>query len=157
MNTVRQVTESLRAQADDLHEEARMILPGVQALFGFQMVSVFNQRFNELDGSRQLAHLVAILMVVVAMGLLMTPAADHRLGQPDIVSNNFVRRSSKFIGASLVPLAIGLALDVYIVASLIAVASQYAQILGIAVFVGLCGLWIGVPSFVNNARQPRLK
>ena len=26
-------------------EEARMVLPGIQALFGFQLVTVFNDRF----------------------------------------------------------------------------------------------------------------
>ena len=31
-------------------DEARMILPGVQALFGFQLIAVFNQRFDDLLG-----------------------------------------------------------------------------------------------------------
>ncbi|TLG71825.1 hypothetical protein [Methylocystis sp. B8] len=26
-------------------EEARMVLPGIQALFGFQLIAVFNNRF----------------------------------------------------------------------------------------------------------------
>lgn len=34
-------------------EEARMILPGVQTLFGFQLIVVFNQRFEDLLSSRE--------------------------------------------------------------------------------------------------------
>jgi hypothetical protein len=29
----------------DAIEEARMVLPGIQALFGFQLIAVFNERF----------------------------------------------------------------------------------------------------------------
>ncbi|GAC1430502.1 MAG: hypothetical protein NVSMB6_29390 [Burkholderiaceae bacterium] len=30
-------------------EEARMVIPGVQALFGFQTIAVFNNQFGELS------------------------------------------------------------------------------------------------------------
>ncbi len=34
-------------------EEARMVLPGIQALFGFQLIAAFNQRFSELKALAQ--------------------------------------------------------------------------------------------------------
>ena len=38
-------------------EDARMILPGIQALFGFQLVAVFNERFAEIfDETGQALH-----------------------------------------------------------------------------------------------------
>jgi hypothetical protein len=37
-------------------EEARMVLPGIQALFGFQLIAVFNERFKELTKDEQLIH-----------------------------------------------------------------------------------------------------
>jgi hypothetical protein len=142
MNTVR---ESLHQQADDLHEEARMILPGVQALFGFQMVAVFNQRFTELSAPQQISHLLSIVAIVCAMGLLMTPAAYHRLRQPNSISVDFVQRSTKWIAMSLLPLALGVAVEMYVVASLIPAAARFAEVLGIVTVVGLVGLWIGMP------------
>ena len=42
-------------------EEARMVLPGIQALFGFQLVAAFNQRFTELSPSNQYLHYVALI------------------------------------------------------------------------------------------------
>ena len=39
------VKEPLEKVVEHLEEEARMILPGIQALFGFQLIAVFNQRF----------------------------------------------------------------------------------------------------------------
>ena len=36
------------AMAREAIEEARMVLPGIQALFGFQFITVFNERFRQL-------------------------------------------------------------------------------------------------------------
>ena len=44
-----------------LLEECRMVLPGVQALFGFQLIAVFNAGFGDkLTGAEQRLHLVAV-------------------------------------------------------------------------------------------------
>lgn len=52
-----------------------MILPGVQALFGFQAMAVFNHRFEELTNPFRFAYLATLGLLTLAMGLLMTPAA----------------------------------------------------------------------------------
>src|SRR5437870_9655568 len=60
-------------------DEARMVLPGIQALFGFQLVAVFNERFSEIfDAWGQWLHLAALVFVALACALAMTPAAFHR-------------------------------------------------------------------------------
>ena len=70
----------------NLLEEVRTVLPGVQALFGFQLVAVFNQRFTDLTSMEQGLHLTALCLVALAAGLLMTPAALHRQTSPEEVS-----------------------------------------------------------------------
>src|SRR5215471_2224426 len=76
-------------------EECRMVLPGIQALFGFQLIAVFNHPFFELLGrGEQIAHLVALAMTAVAVALVMTPAAYHRQVHPDAVSKRHLRISS---------------------------------------------------------------
>lgn len=52
-----------------LFEECRTVLPGIQALFGFQLIVV--------PWQRQI-HLVAVVLVAFAIGLIMTPASLHR-------------------------------------------------------------------------------
>ena len=67
---------SLSKAAEYLLEECRMVLPGIQALFGFQLIALFNQGFGEkLSHAQQLLHLVAIILTTLAMALVMTPAA----------------------------------------------------------------------------------
>jgi hypothetical protein len=110
--------ETLEDQEQSIHEEARMVLPGVQALFGFQLVAVFNQRFTALDATDRAVYFLSLLLVTGAVGLLMAPAALHRLAQRKCVSDYFVDVSSKLVASSMPPLALAIALDVYLVARL---------------------------------------
>ena len=63
--------ETLQEQARNSLDEARMVLPGIQAVFGFQLIAVFNARFERLDVPLQFTHLVSLCLVVLAMALLM--------------------------------------------------------------------------------------
>jgi hypothetical protein len=55
---------SLEKAASHLLEECRMVLPGVQALFGFQFIAVFNQAFSErLIPQERYLHLAALMCV----------------------------------------------------------------------------------------------
>jgi hypothetical protein len=137
--------ESLKDQAQNIHEEARMVLPGVQALFGFQLVAVFNQRFTDLTAIDRQIHLSALLLVAIAIGMIMTPAAYHRLCEPDGVSRYFTRMSSRLIAGAMAPLAIAVALDVYIVARMVEFAPWAAAVFGAGVLLVLASLWLAFP------------
>jgi hypothetical protein len=68
-----QRSASLEEETRTTIEEARRVLPGIQSLFGFQLVAVLNGRFQDLTGVEQVLHLVALLMVAVSVALIMTP------------------------------------------------------------------------------------
>jgi hypothetical protein len=92
-----------------LLEECRMVFPGIQALFGFQLIAVFNEHFSSaLDPSEQVVHLVAIALVAIAVALVMAPAAFHRQTGPDRVTEHFLRLSSRLLLWSMFPLALAL-------------------------------------------------
>src|SRR5205823_10297737 len=74
--------ESPEERAHSTHEEARMVLPGIQALFGFQLIAAFNTRFTELELADRAVHLSALILVALAIALIMTPAAYHRICEP---------------------------------------------------------------------------
>ena len=67
---------SLDSAAKHILEECRMVLPGIQALFGFQLIAVFNERFDgKLSGPQQDLHFAAIALVTLAVAIVMAPAA----------------------------------------------------------------------------------
>ena len=146
-------TLSLAKAADYLIEECRMVLPGVQALFGFQLVAVFNQRFDDaLTHGEKLVHLGAIALVGVAIALIMTPAAYHRLTAPDRVTGHFVRISTRLLMLGMPFLMLGLVLDTYLVGRLIdghVMAGVVAALL-MAVF---STLWFGLPLLARARRS----
>jgi uncharacterized BrkB/YihY/UPF0761 family membrane protein len=54
-------------------EECRMVLPGIQTLFGFQLIAVFNSTFRErLSSPEQDLHLVAKILNNELLGLLLS-------------------------------------------------------------------------------------
>jgi hypothetical protein len=67
-------SESLETEVEQALEEARMVLPGIQALFGFQLIAVFNQRFDQALGEPgKRLHLGAVVLTAIALGLIMAP------------------------------------------------------------------------------------
>ena len=136
---------SLTKAADHLIEECRMVLPGVQALFGFQLVAVFSERFDKaLSDHEKLLHLGSIGLVGLAIALIMTPAAYHRVTSPDRVSAHFIRLSTRLLMAGMPVLMIALTIDAYLVGRLIGgptAAAATATVL-LAAFVAL---WILLP------------
>jgi hypothetical protein len=146
-------TLSLADAVTHLLEECRMILPGVQALFGFQLIAVFNSRFAEgLSSLEQHIHLVALALVAMAGALVMAPAAYHRQTAPRAVSSWFLLLGGRLLLISLVPLMLGIGLDFYLIARLIlgyglsAVTAATALVL----FIALC--WFGLPRFIRASQ-----
>ena len=122
-----------------------MVLPGIQALFGFQMVAVFSQGFAErLDSGQKQLHLVALALVVAAIALVMAPAAYHRQKDPQRVTERFVRISTRLLLWSMPPLAVAITLDFYIVARVI-LRSPLASILAATLFGVFAMVWFVVP------------
>ncbi len=63
----------------------------------------------------QRVHLVALILTALAMALVMTPAAIHRIAEPESVSERFLWMASNLLLAGMLTLAFGVALDVYVV------------------------------------------
>ncbi|HEV7476622.1 MAG TPA: DUF6328 family protein [Burkholderiales bacterium] len=136
----------LDSAAGHLLEECRMVLPGIQALFGFQLIAVFNQGFGEkLSGPQQQLHFAALFLVAVAAGLVMAPAAIHRQTQQREVSERFIWLSSWLLMLSMFPLAAGLSLDLYLIGMIVFEAPGISIAFAIILFAVLMALWLALP------------
>ena len=145
--------ESLKEQMGRIIEEARMMLPGIQALFGFQTIAVFSERFEKLPVYAQDCHAAALALVVVAIALVMLPAAYHRLAEPGQVSLHAIKISSRAICYALAPLAGGLSLDVAVVLYMVTESEPASAAGGIAAVLLLLGMWFAFPLRARRRRQ----
>jgi hypothetical protein len=124
------IGESTSAAISHLLEECRMVLPGIQALFGFQLMAVFNQGFWErLDSSEQRLHLLAVILVVLAVALVMTPAAYHRQAKHETLPERFISLSSRLLLWSMFPLMVAVCVDFYLIARMI-LLNAFMSLLG---------------------------
>ena len=128
----------------DMIEEARCILPGLQAVFGFQTIAVFNERFTDLETYAQVCHVFGLVLLVVAMAMLMTPAVYYR-AQHGVATSRMVRESRRSIRGALVPLALGLSLDMLTVMSLATDSLTLSLIAAVASLFMFVGLWYVMP------------
>ena len=146
--------QSLSKTVGNILEEARMILPGTQTLFGFQLIVVFNTRFQErLSFTEQYIHLAATILVAVATAMLIAPAAYHRRVEPEEASRHFVVLASWLLTWSLIPLMIAICADFYLVASLVTGNWQTSVLLALILLSVFAGLWFVLPRRAMETRR----
>jgi hypothetical protein len=133
-------------------EECRMVLPGIQALFGFQLVAVFNKPFWDMltDVDRYL-HLAAMLGVAVSVALVMAPAAYHRQCHLDTLTRRFIMVSSRLLLLAMIPLLAGICIDSYLIASMILKHRAAAVAVAVALGVVFVFLWFILPRLAPTA------
>ena len=143
---------ALERQVNTVQQEARMVLPGIQALFGFQLVAVFSEGFHQiLSPTEKGLHLVAVLLVAVATVLVLAPAAYHHQANHRI-SQHFVELSSRFLAWALAPLALGTCVDIFLVARVTLESFRWSLAVSLVFFAFLAWTWFIFPRV--SSRSP---
>ncbi|HMU30230.1 MAG: hypothetical protein KF854_13350 [Nitrospira sp.] len=142
--------EAASEVASHLLEECRMVLPGIQALFGFQLIAVFNNKFGEMPEAHQTLHLLAIVFVTISIAFVMTPAAYHRQAHQFAISRTFVQLSSLLLLLSMILLSVGICLDVYVVCALITGSDAISLMVALAAALLFALLWFVFPRCIRN-------
>jgi hypothetical protein len=136
-------SSSLEKKIRHVLTEARMILPGAQAMLGFQLAVTLMEAFEELPRQGQLVHVGAMLLTALAVVLLMSPAAYHRIAEQGEETERFHRVAGWFVVAALVPLALSMSAEVGLVAYRLTEDVGRAVALGAGALAVLLGAWFG--------------
>ena len=145
----------LEIQIDQMLTEARVVLPGAQALLGFQLAVVLTRAFETLPASSRLLHAMALGFLALAVILLMTPAAYHRLAHGGDDTTDTLRVGGALVTAASVPLGLGIAFDVYVVLTHIARSSSVGAVAALVAALVLLGLWLALPLWVRRRRESK--
>lgn len=135
----------LATRIEQMLTEARVIVPGARALLGFQLVVTFTRAFGELGAVPKLVHVAALCFVALAVVLLMTPAALHRIAFRGQDTQRFLTLGSGFVLTAPIALAIGLAADMQVAIAKATEATGLATTIAAASFAVLIGLWYALP------------
>jgi hypothetical protein len=144
---MREISKStpLKTKIEQMLTEARVIIPGGQALLGFQLIATLTKAFNELPALFKYVHCAGLCAVALAVVLLMTPAAVHRLAFDGEDNSDFFRIGSRLVISASIPLAIGISSDVAVVFFKTTESTGVALGAGAAALMALLGFWLAYP------------
>jgi len=135
----------LHTRIDQMLTESRVMLPGAQAILGFQFAVMLSKSFDQLPASARVVHVAALVLVAFTVILLMTPAAIHRITFGGEDAERFHTIGGRFVIAAAVPLGLGLSLELF-VALVRATQSPALGIAGACAIAALfAGLWFVQP------------
>ena len=130
----------LHTRIDQMLTESRVMLPGAQAILGFQFAVMLSKSFDQLPPSARAVHVAALVLVAFTVILLMTPAAIHRITFGGEDTERFHTIGGRFVIAAAVPLGLGISLELYV--ALVRVTQSPA--LGIAGACAIAALFAGL-------------
>jgi Family of unknown function (DUF6328) len=136
--------EELDQEWSELVEEHRLAMPGTQVLFAFLLVLPFQQRFQELTENQVYVYFSALLCAAIAIILLITPTANHRLRWREGDKEALLRNANRTAIAATVFLAGGMTASVYLITDFLfgePATAAVTAVLG-ALFIWL---WYGLP------------
>ncbi len=143
--TEAQGSTPLRTKIEQMLTEARVIIPGGQALLGFQFVATLTGTFGTLPFAVKLVHASGLCAVAASVVLLMTPAAVHRIAYRGEDDKSFLRIGSALVVAATPPLALGISCDVFVVFYVVSASDYLAVAAAVAAVCILLGFWIAYP------------
>lgn len=160
---MRQVENDPEAQKAELKDridfvltETRVVLPGAQALLGFQFLTILTQAFERLPIELKYTHLASLAAMSVAIMLLIAPAAFHRIAESGENSERLPKIAARMILAAMVFVALGIAGDLFMVTWIISGSYTFAAVAAIMVLVFFYGLWFGY-SLYRRSRNDEQK
>jgi hypothetical protein len=135
----------IKDKIDHVLAEARMILPGAQAFFGFQFSICLTDAFAKLDTAAKDVHFASLALMCVCIVLLMTPPSYHRIVENGECTDGFHAFASRFVLAAMVFLALSTSTDVYVLFFKVTESAKLAGWTAGGVLFLFAAGWFGLP------------
>jgi hypothetical protein len=152
--TDRDETAAERADRNmnELLQELRVALPGVQVLFAFLFSVPFAQRFQEVSAFEEKVYFATLLASACATALLIAPSVYHRLNFAQGDKAHIVQVANRLAISGFVILALAMIGAVLLVLSFVfstALAVTGTVVVGVLIVV----VWFAAPLARRRAHQ----
>ena len=143
--------DKLDRELIELLNELRVVLPGVQVLFGFLLTVPFSQGWSRVTETERRVFFVTFLCTAIATALLIAPSAQHRILWRAHDKEALLKRANLMAIGGTVFLALAVTGAVWVVTDVI-----YRQTPTAVVTAGIAGLfawiWFATP-LIRRARK----
>lgn len=144
--------QRLDRNLEQMLQELRVALPGVQVLFAFLLTVPFTQAFPTLSEFERKGYFFVLMATALATALLIAPTAIHRLLFREGMKREIVMRSNTLSIIGLAVLALAMTSAVALVAH-IAFGASAALVTGLCAGTVLVGLWYILPLREKHRRE----
>lgn len=128
----------------ELLNELRVVLPGVQMLFGFLLAVPFTQRFAGVTGTQRTVYYVAFLAAAAASAFLIAPSAYHRLLWRHHDKERLLEIGTRLAILAIGSLAIAISAVIYVVTEEL-YGTGWAAVGAAVAAASFAWLWYGLP------------
>jgi hypothetical protein len=136
--------ERLDRNLQELLQELRVALPGVQVLFAFLLVVPFNQRFPDITNFQQTIYFATLLLATGASAFLIAPTVHHRVQFREQDKERIVMTASRFTIVGMALLAAAMTGAILLITDILYGSTTVTIVAG-AVAVMFALLWYAVP------------
>lgn len=133
-------------QMNDLLQELRVILPGVQVLFAFLLVVAFSGPFYETTALQRGVYFAALVCTTLATAFLLAPTAQHRILWRQGARPERLKLANGLAIAGTACLAAGMGCVIFLVTDVVYGTVPAATAAGVIVSV-FAGLWYVLPLY----------
>ena len=136
--------ERLDRELEEMLQELRVALPGVQMLFAFLLIVPFSNRFEQVTQLQRNVYFTALLCALAAVTCFIAPTAYHRWRFREFDKERLITTSTWLARIGLIFLAASLVASAFFVTDFL-----FERVLALCVTAGaalaLGGLWFGLP------------
>jgi hypothetical protein len=136
--------ERLDRELEEMLQELRVALPGVQILFAFLLIVPFNNRFEQVTALQKDVYFVGLLAALASITCLIAPSAFHRIRFREYDKEALVHIGTWLSRVGLACLAVALTASAFFVTDFIFDA-VLATVVAIVGGLALGGLWFALP------------
>lgn len=124
-------------ELQELLQELRVAIPGVQVLFAFLLTMPFSQGFDRISSTERYTYFASLLFAAAATALLISPTSYHRIHFRSGEKKRLLFTSNRLAIAGLLLLALAIALALYVITSFLFGTASALLVSGAA------GAWFG--------------
>ena len=132
----------LDRELNELLQELRVVLPGIQVLFAFLLTVPFTQGFTKVTDSQRVVYFVAFGATALSSILLIAPSVQHRLRWRQHDKESLLREANRLVVVGTFLLAVAIDAAAFLVADFIYDTTTAAVTAGIVAAVTTLVWWV---------------
>ena len=136
--------DRLNRNLDQLLQEIRVVIPGVQVLFAFLLAVPFSTRFNRVDQFERVVFFIALVFAAISVVLLLAPSIQHRILFRHDQKHYLVQAGTVLAIAGMTALAVAMTLALVLVAHVM-YGVWAAAIVAALALVSIGAIWYTIP------------